>query len=105
MVAQNATKQQSAPGSTVNTKSPTVLQKPPAKENIAADKKMHQRQDEIDSDCSISLDPMGKTRKVRQASTLSDTCRTSTKSHTDKQSANRKEKKKVAGAYTPCCAL
>jgi len=34
---QNATKQQPAPGNTVSTRSPT-LRKPPAKENIAADK-------------------------------------------------------------------
>jgi len=34
--------------------------------------------------------------------TLSETCRASTTSHTDKQYASTKEeKKKVAGAYTP----
>jgi len=43
---QNATEKQSAPGSTVSKKSPTVLQTPPAKQNIAADKEMHLRQDE-----------------------------------------------------------
>ncbi len=50
---------------------------------------------------------MGKTWKVRQASTLSESCRASMASHTDKQSANtkKKKKKKVAGAYTPCCAI
>jgi len=72
--------------------------------NIAADKVMHLQQEEADSDCSLSLDTIGKARKVRQASTLSETCRAGTTSHTDKQSATTKEKKKkVAGAYTPCC--
>ncbi len=100
---QNATKQQPAPGNTVSTRSPT-LRKSPAKENIAADKEMHLQQEEIDSDCNISLDTMGKAQTVRQASTLSETCRTSTKSHTDKQTAHRNDKKKkTAGAYTPCC--
>ncbi len=100
----NATEQQPAPGNTVSTRSPTVLQKPPAREIIAADKEMHLQQEAIDSDCSISLDTIGEIRKVRQASTLSETCRAGTTSHTDKQSATTKEKKtKVAGAYTPCC--
>ena len=41
---------------------------------------------------------------MRQANTLSETGRVSTNKHTDKQSPSTKEKKKkVAGAYTPCC--
>jgi len=101
---QNATKQQPAPGNTVSTRSPTVLQEPPAKENIAADKEMHLQQEDLDSDCRISLDTIRKALKVRQASTLSKTCKAGTTSHTDRQSATTKEKKKkVAGAYTPCC--
>ncbi len=102
---QNATKQQPTPGNTVSTRSPTLLQKPPAKEIIAADKEMHLRQEDIDAVCSISLENIGKARKVRQASTLSETCRDSTTSHTDKQSITTKEKKKkkVTGAYNPCC--
>ena len=99
---QNATKQQPAPGYTVITKSPTVLQKPPAKDSIALDTKMHLQQHEVASDCSISLDTTRKARKVRQASTLSETCRSGTTSHTEELSATTKEKK-VAGAYTPCC--
>ncbi len=101
---QNATKQQPAPGNTVNAKSPTVLQKPPAKDSIVVDKEMHLQQEEIASDCSISLDTTRKARKVRLASTLSETCRAGTTSHTEEQSATTKEKKKkAAGAYTLCC--
>ncbi len=97
-----AAKQQPAPGYTVITKSPTVLQKPPAKDSIALDTKMHLQQQEVASDCSISLDTTRRARKVRQASTLSETCRAETTSRTEEQSATTKEKK-VAGAYTPCC--
>ena len=65
---------------------------------------MHLQQEKFDSDCSISLDTTRKACKTRQASTLSETCRTNTASHTQKQPATTHEKKrKVAGAYTPCC--
>ena len=54
--------------------------------------------------CSISLDISNRAQKVRQASTPSEPCRDDATSHTDKQSATTKEKKKkVAGAYTLCC--
>ncbi len=89
---ENAPKQQLAPG------------KPPAKDNITVDKEMHLQQEKIDSDCSISLGTTRKARKARQASTLSETCRAGMTSHTNKKPATTQEKKrKVAGAYTPCC--
>ena len=45
-----------------------------------------------------------KTRKARQASTLSETCRAGMTSHTDKQPGTTQEKKrKVAGPYSLCC--
>ncbi len=101
---QNATKQQPAPENAVRAKSPIVLQKPPAKDSIAVDTEIPLQQEEIASDCSISLDTTRKARKVRQASTLSETCRSGTTSHTEELSATKNGKKKnVAGAYTPCC--
>ena len=72
---QSAAKQQLAPGNTVNMRSPTVLQKPPNKNNITVDKEIHLQQEKFDSDCSISLDTTKNTRKARQASTLLETCR------------------------------
>jgi len=100
----DATRQQLAPGNAVSTETPTVLQKPPAKNTITVDTEMHLQPEKIDSDCSISLDTTGKTRKVRQASTLSESCRAGMTSHTNNQPATTQEKKrKVAGAYTPCC--
>ncbi len=101
---ENAAKQQLAPENTVSMRSPTVLQKPPAKDNVTVDKEIHMQQEKIDSDCSISLDTTKKARKARQASTLSKTCRAGMTSHTNKKPATTQEKKrKVAGAYTPCC--
>ena len=100
----NATKRQLAPGNTVSTRSPTILQKPLAEENITLDKAVHLQQEKIGSDCSISLDTIWKTRKARQTSTPSETCRAGITSHTKKQHATTQEKKrKVAGAYAPCC--
>ena len=100
----NTAKQQPAPGNTVSMRSPTRLQKPPAEENITLDKEVNLQQEKIDSDCSISLDTTRKARKARQASTLSETCRAGTTSHTKKQPATTEEKKrKVAGAYHPRC--
>ena len=102
---ENAAKQQLAPGNTVSTNSLTLLQKPPAKDNITVDTEMHLQQKTIDSDCNISSDTAKKTRKARQASTLSETCRDGMTSHTNKQPATTQEKKrKVAGEYSPCCA-
>ena len=88
----------------MSTETPTVLQKPPAKNTITVDTEMHLQPEKIDSDCSISLDITRKTRKMRQASTLSESYRASMTSHTNQQPATTQEKKrKVAGAYTPCC--
>ena len=67
---------------TVRTNSPIVMQKPPAKDSIAVDTEMPLQPEEIASDCSISLDTTRKAHKVRQASTLSETCRARTTSHT-----------------------
>ena len=101
---ENAAKKQLAPGNAFSTSSPTLLQNPPAKDNITVDTGMHLQQEKIDSDCNISLDTTKKTRKARQASTLSESCRADMSSHTNKQPATTQEKKrKVAGAYTPCC--
>ncbi len=104
ILKENATKQQLAPENTVNTRSPTALQKPPAEDSITVDKEMDLQQNKIDSDCNISLDTTTKACKARQASTLSESCRANMTSHTDKQPATTQEKKrKVAGAYHPCC--
>ena len=82
----------------------TALQNPPAKDNITVDKVMYLQPKKINSDCSISLDTTTKAREARQASTLSESCRTNTTSHTNKQPATTQEKKtKVGGAYHPCC--
>ncbi len=100
----NTIRQQLAPGVTVNTSSPTALQNPPAKDNITVDKEMCLQPKKIDSDCSIICNTSRKAHKARQASTLSETCRAGMTSHTNKQPATTQEKKrKVAGAYTPCC--
>ena len=65
---------------------------------------MHLQQKKLESDCNISLGNIKKTRKARQVSTLSETCRAGMTSHTNKQHATTQEKKrKVAGAYSPCC--
>ena len=65
---------------------------------------MHLQPEKIDSDCNTSLDTTRKTRKVKQASTLSESCRAGMTSHTNKQPATTQEKKrKVKGAYTPWC--
>ena len=101
---QNATKQQPAPENAVRTKSLIVLAKPPAKDSIAVDTEFPLQQEEFALDCSISLDTTRKARMVRQASTLSETCRSGTTKHTEELSATTNGKKKnVAGAYTPCC--
>ncbi len=76
----NATRQQLAPGNAVGMRSLTVLQKPPAEDNITVDKEVHLQQKKI------------------------ETCRAGVTSHTHKQPAITQEKKrKVAGAYNPCC--
>ena len=100
ILQQDATKQQSAPGSTASKNSPTVL-KPPAMESVAANKAdMHLPQDKTCSECHTGYDTVGK---VRQASTQLETSRAIT--NTDKQYASTTEKKEVAGAYTPAVTL
>ncbi len=103
-VTGNATKQQLTPGNTISARSPIVFQKSPAEENITVDEVVQHQHEMIDSDCSISMDTTRKARKARQASTLSESCKIGMTSHTKKQPATTKEKKrKVAGAYNPCC--
>ena len=101
---ENAAKQQLAPGNAVCTNSLTLLQKPPAKDDITVVTEMHLQHKKLDADCNMSLDTTKKTRKARQASTLSETCRAGMTSHTNKQPGTTQEKqRKVAGAYSPCC--
>ncbi len=81
-VTGNATKQQLTPGNTISARSPIVFQKSPAEENITVDEVVQHQHEMIDSDCSISMDTTRKARKARQASTLSETCKTGMTSHT-----------------------
>ncbi len=64
----NATKQQLAPENIVSPRSRTTLQNPPAEDSITVDKEMYLQQDNIDSDCSTSLDTTRKhARQDKQA--------------------------------------
>ncbi len=94
ILQQDATKQQSAPGSTASKDSPTVFQKPSAKESVAANKDMHLPQYENGSDCHMSYNTVGKTRKVRQTSTRSEISRVPQRATHDVQTSSMPAQRK-----------